>query len=223
VTPAAGGTYEFRLFLNGGTTRAATSPVVTVTEPAGGLPELTVSTTSAVGGTNVTVTLTNGPGGSSDWLAFAATGAANTSYLQFTYVGSGVTSRTWTVTMPSTTGAYEFRLFKSGTYVRVATSPTITVAAPPPPTLTVSTATAAPGESVTVTLTNGLGGTSDWLSLAKVGSGSASYVKWTYVGAGVTTRTWTVTMPTAPGMYEFRLFKLGSYVRLATSPPVIVE
>jgi len=70
-----------------------------------------------------------------------------------------------------------------------------------------------------VTLSNGLGGEWDWLALAAVGSPDTSNVQWIYVGAGVTTRTWTVTL-TAPGSYEFRLFLNDGYTRAATSPTV---
>src|SRR5207247_2570396 len=144
--------------------RAATSAPITVTGPSA--PTLTVNSTSAVGGSAVTVTLTAGAGGGQDWLAFAASGSANTSYVQWTYVGAGVTTRTWTVTTPATGGTYEFRYFPGGGYALAATSPTVTVTGPPPPTLTVNAATVAPGAIVTVTLTNGIGGSLDWLSLA---------------------------------------------------------
>jgi subtilisin family serine protease len=216
--PATPGTYEFRLYVNG-TTRAATSPTVTVVA-ASPNPVLTVNASTVIGGQAVTVTLTGGLGGSTDWLAFAQVGAANNSYLQFTWVGAGVTTRTWTVTTPTTAGTYEFRLFKQNSFVRLATSPPVTVQAPPPPVLTVSTTTAAPGQPVTVTLTNGLGGAWDWMAFAPIGAANNSYLQFTYVGAGMTTRTWTVTTPSAPGTYEFRLFKQGSFVRIATSPPV---
>jgi hypothetical protein len=43
------------------------------------------------------------------------------------------------------------------------------------------------------------------------------------VGSGVSTRTWTVTMPSTPGTYEFRLFLNNGYTRGATSPPVTVQ
>jgi hypothetical protein len=75
----------------------------------------------------VTVTLTGGLGGASDWLAFAATSAPNTSYLQMTYVGPGVTTRTWTITAPTTAGTYELRLFLNNGFTRAATSATVTV------------------------------------------------------------------------------------------------
>jgi len=223
--PATAGTYEFRLFLNNGYTRAATSPTITVQSSTAPSPTLTVNTTTAAPGAAVTVTLTNGAGGATDWLVLAATTAPTTSYLQYTYVGAGVTTRTWTVNMPATAGTYEFRLFLNNGYTRAATSPTITVqsSTAPSPTLTVNTTTAAPGAAVTVTLTNGAGGATDWLALAATTAPTTSYVQYTYVGAGVTTRTWTVNMPATPGTYEFRLFLNNGYTRAATSPSVVVS
>jgi hypothetical protein len=260
------------------------------------------------------VTLTGGAGGSSDWLALASTSAVNTSFLQWVYVGSGVTTRTWTVTMPTIGGTYEFRLFLNNGYTRAVTSPTVTVQSPPPsvpvltsispakaivggtaftltatgsgfastsvvrwngvnrtttfvsstqlsvaipatdlvsittaqvtvftpspggglssaltlavvpaPVLTVSAASVNGGASVTTTLTNGLGGSQDWLALAATSAANTTYIQWVYVGAGVTTRTWTVTMPTTPGTYEFRLFLNNVYARAATSPTITVH
>jgi hypothetical protein len=74
--------------------------------------------------------LTGGLGGGADWLAFAPTSAPNTSYLQYIYVGAGVSTRSWTVSAPSTAGTYEFRLFLNNGYTRAATSPTVAVVAP---------------------------------------------------------------------------------------------
>jgi subtilisin family serine protease len=303
---------------------SATTAGITVFTPApgGGLsasvpftvdppPALAVDTTTAPGGSPVTVTLTNGLGGSLDWLAFAPTGAPNTTFSASTYVGTGVTTRTWTVSVPSAAGTYEFRLFKDG-YTRLATSPAITVTAPlnpvpvltslspthivagtagltltvngsnftsasgirwngsgrattyvsatqlratvlpadlstagtaavtvftpapggglsapasfavdPPPQLTVDTTNASGATPVTVTLTNGLGGSMDWLALAATSAADSSYIQTTYVGTGVTTRTWTVTLPSTTGTYEFRLFTNG-YARVATSPAITV-
>jgi hypothetical protein len=90
-------------------------------------PQFAVSATTVAPGGNVTVTLTGGSGNSGDWLAFALTTASNTSYTRYTYVGLGVTTRTWTVTVPTTPGNYEFRYFPSNGYTRAATSPTVTV------------------------------------------------------------------------------------------------
>jgi hypothetical protein len=190
-----------------------------------------VSTSSVQGGASVTVTLENGLGGLTDWLALAVSGSPNTSYVQYTYVGVNVTTRTWTVNMPSTAGTYEFRLFSNGGYTREATSPPVTVTTSgggggggegDPATLAVSTTQAAGGQAVTVTLTNGFGGATDWLALAATSAPNSSYIQYVYVGAGVTTRTWTVNMPTQSGTYEFRLFRNNGYVRAATSPAVTV-
>jgi hypothetical protein len=220
--PATAGTYEFRLFLNNGYTRAATSPPVTVQSAATTSPILTVNATSLAPGSAVTVTLTGGAGGSGDRLALAATPAPNTSYLQYIYVGAGVTTRTWTVNMPATAGTYEFRLFLSNGYTRAATSPPITVQGSTTPTLVVSAGTVGPGMNVTVTLGGSPGGATDWLALAATSAANTSYLQYTYVGAGVTTRTWTVKMPTGAGTYEFRLFLNNGYIRAATSATVTV-
>ena len=191
--------------------------------PIGQQPSLTVSASSVGSGSPITVTLQNGAGGAQDWLSFAATGAANNSYVQWVYVGAGVTTRTWTVTAPSTAGTYEFRLFLNNGYTRAATSPPVNVTAANPPTLAVSATSVTVGSQVTATLTNGLGGSTDWLALAATSAANASYLQWVYVGTGVTTRTWTVTMPTTPGTYEFRLFLNNGYTRGATSPTVTVS
>lgn len=402
--PTTTGTYEFRLFLNGGfTTRAATSPGVSVVpgpnpvpaatslsplgtiagaaaftltvngsgfatssvvrwngadrattfysatqlrasipasdvaaigtasvtvfspSPGGGLssplpftigaaPTLSVSASSVTGGSSVTVTLTNGFGGGGDWLAFTLSSSSDYSYQQSTYVGGGVTTRTWTITTPITAGTYEFRLYLNNTFTRAATSPPVTVLAGPspvptltglspsatgvgaggltitvsgsgfvrssvvrwngqdrpttyvydtqlqvaipasdfavmgtaqvsvfnpapggglsstlpftvgpPPTITVSATTVAPGATVTMTLTNGFGGAGDWLALASTTAATVSYLQSTYIGAGVTSRTWTVTMPTTPGAYEFRLFPNNGFTLAAKSPTVTVQ
>ena len=308
----------------------ANAAVTVVTPPPGGgtsapatfratgPPSLSVNATSVAPGGTVTLTLTDGFGGQTDWLSFALTTAANYSYSSFVYVGSGTTSRTWTVTAPSTAGNYEFRYFRNGSYTRSATSPTVvvggssggsnptpavtslspssaaagsasfnltvngtsfvssstvrwngadrpttflsatqlratipatdvasvgtasvtvftpapgggtsssltfTIAQGSPPQLAVSATTVAPGAAVTVTLTNSPGGSADWLAFAQVSAPNTSYIRFTYVGAGMTTKTWTVTAPTTPGSYEFRLFLNNGYTRAATSPTVVV-
>src|SRR5262249_330605 len=146
-------------------------------------PALAVNATTVAGGSPVTATLTGGLGGSTDWIALASTSAPNTSYLQYVYVGAGVTTRTWTVTMPTTPGTYEFRLFLNNGYTRAATSPAVTVNSSlnPVPTITsLSPAQALVGSSA-FTLTVG-------------GSGfiASSVVKWN--GAN---RTTTYVSPTS--------------------------
>ena len=305
----AAGTGQVSVFApepGGGTSASLT---VTIDPPA----LLTLSAPAVAPGGAATVTLVEGYGGSKDWIALAATGSANTSYLQWTYVGAGVTTRTWTVTAPSTAGTYEFRLFLNNGYTRVATSPVLTVdpslnpapiasalspsqaavggtaftlavtgskfisssivrwnganrpttfvsvtqlqasigsediaalgtaqvtvftpapaggtSAPltftvsSPPTLTPNITTAVTGATVTVTLANGFGGSRDWLALASTSAANTSNLGWTYVGAGLFNRTWSVAMPSNPGTYEFRLFTNDGYTRVATSPTIVV-
>ena len=224
TAPATPGQYEFRLFLDNGYERAATSEVVVVAAPPPPDPadlSLDVDLTSVLPGDTVTLSVTAAPGGATDWLALAAVGAPDASHVQWTYVGAGVTDRTWVVTMPTTPGDYEFRLFLDNGYERAATSATVTVEdVPAAPQLTVDTTAAAPGGSVTVTLTGGAGNLRDWLSFASTDAPDSSYLYYTYVGVGETERTWTVTMPSTPGDYEFRLYYNDSYVREATSPTV---
>src|SRR5258708_10702754 len=83
------------------------------------------------------------------------------------------------------------------------TSVPLTFAIVTAPTLSVSTTTAAPGSSVTVTLAGGFGGQFDWIALALTSASNSSYVAYTYVGSGVATRTWTVSMPPQPGPSPF--------------------
>jgi subtilisin family serine protease len=290
----------------GGTAASLTVPI---DPPA----SLSVGAASVPASTPVTVTLSSGFGGTFDWIALAATGSPYTSYVAYTYVGGGVTSRTWTVTAPSTPGTYEFRYFPNNGYVPAAISATITVTPAPapvpvvtalspaaaavggaaftltvngsgftsasvirwngasrattftsatqlqtaiaaadiavagtiqitvftpapgggtsapigfvvgnPPSLAVSATSVPSGSPLTVTLANGLGGPNDWLAFAPTGAANTSYTAYTYIGGGVTTRTWTIAAPATPGTYEFRLFLNNGYTRAATSPTVTV-
>src|SRR5262249_17387926 len=97
----------------------------------------------------------------------------------------------------------------------------------PPPSLAVNSTQDLPGDTVTVTLTNGPGNPYDYLVLAPVGAPDTTRspftyqgasVSYLYVGAGVTTKTWAITLPTTLGQYEFRLYYNNTYTRLTSSP-----
>ena len=191
-------------------------------------PTLVPSTLTPAPGTPLTVTLSNGFGGSGDWLAFAATGSVNASYVSFAYVGTGVTNRTWTFTTPNLPGTYEFRLFleqhlyaprdESGGDHRREQS-----AADLARQHRRQRDVGGGGASLTATLTNAPGGQYRLDGAGVDDAGNTSYVQFIYVGAGVTTKTWTVTAPSTAGSYEFRLFANNGYTRLATSPTVVVS
>ena len=207
TAPATPGTYEFRLFENYGYTRLATSPAVTV------LPGPPVISSLApagapVGGAAFTLTV-NGTGFTAGSIvrwngADRVTTFSSANRLQASIPASdlAVIGTAQVTVFTPTTGTSSARPFS----VQTA------------PVLSVSSTTVTTGTAVTVTLTGGFGGAADWLSFANTGAPNSSYVQYTYVGSGVTTRTWTVTV-TGPGTYEFRLFSDG-YNRLATSATI---
>jgi subtilisin family serine protease len=217
VTPASTGIYEFRLYLNNGYTRAATSAPVTVTPTANPAPiasSLSPSSTSA--------------GGSAFTLTVSGSNFISTSVVQWNGASRPTTFKSSTE-LQAAIPASDISAVGSAT-VSVATpapgggiSSGLTFSIATPPTLSVSSTTVFPGGAVTVTLDNGPGGANDWIALAPTSAANSSYLQWVYVGAGATTRTWTVAMPTTPGTYEFRLFLNNGYTRAATSPTVAVD
>jgi hypothetical protein len=214
--PTTPGTYEFRLFLENGYTRAATSPPVTVS----GTPLPTISSLApanvTVGGPAFTLTVT---GANFIAASVVRVGGADRST---TFVSSTQLQAAIPASDIATAGTRTITVFTPAPGGGTSNPLTLTVGTTTTaPTLTVSATTVAPGAQVTATLTNGLRGGADWLALAQTSAPNTSYLQWTYVGAA-TTRTWTVTMPTTPGTYEFRLFLENGYTRAATSPPVTV-
>ena len=217
TAPQTPGTYEFRLFLSNGFTRAATSPPVTVSlasSPAPSISSLSPERTSA--GSDAFTLTVNGagfvPSSAVRWNGVTrSTTFVSTSQLRAVIAAADVVA----------TGSAQVTVFSPAP--GGGTSPALPFAIVPPPILTVSATTVAPGASVTVTLTDGLGGFLDWLAFAAAGAPNPSFVTYTYVGGGVFNRTWTVTMPSTPGPYEFRLFLNNGHTRAATSPQVIVS
>jgi hypothetical protein len=213
AAPAAPGTYEFRLFLNDGYTRAATSPTVTVNP---GTPVVTslAPSGSPAGGPPLTVTV-NGSGFTSSSVVRWNGADRATTVVNGTQLRASITATD--VAVPGTAQVTAFTPAPGG-----GTSGSLTFTIGVPPTLTVSATTTTPGSPVTVTLTNGYGGSTDWIAFAAATAPNTGYISYVYVGAGVTTRTWTVTAPSTPGTYEFRLFLNNGYTRTATSPTFTV-
>ncbi len=119
------------------------------------------------------------------------------------------TARTWTVKVlnPAPGGGWS-----SGAALKIV-----------PPSLTVPVVQAPFGTAIPVTLTGGMGGPTDWLALADASAPDSSYFDRVYVGAGVTTLTWSASMPYTAGTYQFRLFANDGFTRLATSPSIVVN
>src|SRR5439155_16659050 len=134
------GAYEFRMFINNGYTKVATSSTVTVNADNPAV-TLTPSPTSLPVGADLTISFT-APSGrpSDDWIGLYKVGDPDTSYLWWRYTG-GATSGSFTLSAPGPAGQYEFRYFVRNSYTRVATSATVTttnttgysLSASPPP------------------------------------------------------------------------------------------
>ena len=213
TAPTTPGTYEFRLFLNDSFVRAATSPAVTVLPGALGITSLAPSRTTA-GGPAITLTV-NGS-------SFGATSVVrwNGADLPTTFVSGNQLRATVSANLIATPGTAQVTVFTPAPGGGTSGALTFTIGGPP--TLTVSAVSVQPGSSVTVTLTDGVGGDWDWLAFADAAAAETNFLQWTYVGGGVVSRTWTVTVPTTPGTYQFRLFLNDGFVRAATSPTVTV-
>jgi len=211
--PTTGGPYEFRLFLNNGFTRAATSPQITVVPPAPTI--TTMSPTAAVAGSASINLVLNGANFTSSSVV-----RWNGSNRATTYFGPTQVAATIPASDLAAAGTAQVTVFAPAPGGGTSNAMTFTVGGAP--ALGVSATTVSPGGSVTVTLTNGLGGSLDWIAFAPTSASDAAYLQFVYVGAGVTTRTWTVTVP-GPGKYEFRLYLNNSFTRTATSPTVTVQ
>jgi glucose/arabinose dehydrogenase len=224
TAPSASGQYEIRYLLNNGYTAAATSAVITVQVPTNNNYSLAATPATVSAGAPITVNWTAPAGHSpSDWVGLFRVGDPNTAYLNYQYTTSA-TSGTMTFNAPATPGQYEFRYLLNNGYTSAVTSNTVTVqtATTNNYTLTASPATVSPGGQTTVSWTAPSGSSSvDWIALYRVGAANSSYLAWQYTG-GATSGTFTFTVPTAPGQYEFRYLLNDGYTSVKTSNTVTV-
>jgi hypothetical protein len=232
VAPMTPGTYTVRLFTNGWTKLATSSPVtvqaqtliISITTP------MTVSP-----GAPIIVTVANGPGNFNDWVALVDASAPDTSYIAWQYLNgattaptTGLTSATVQFVAPMTPGTYTVRFFTDG-WTKLATSSPVTVQTQ---ALTISV-TAIPmivsaGAPITVTVANGPANSNDWVGLVATGAPDSSYIEWQYLNGatsppatGLSSATLRFAAPMVPGTYTVRLFTNG-WTKLATSSPVTV-
>lgn len=231
--PTTAGTYELRLFKNGGHTRLATFGPVTVAAP----PSATVSATPAsatAGGTLTAAWQRVASPTSTDWIGLYKPGAADTAFTTWVYTStcalSAATAKasgSCPLIAPATPGTYELRLFTNNGYTRLATSGPVTVTAP---MLTSTPASVSAGGSLTVAWQGVVTPTNiDWIGLYKSGASDGAFVSWLYnsscaqsPGTAKASGSCSVKLPSAAGTYELRLFKNGGFTRLATSGPVTV-
>jgi hypothetical protein len=126
------GTYELRLFANGGYTRLATSNTFTVGAACTGGANLSASPTSVPRSGSVTATWSNVCNPTSrDWIGIFAPGAPNSYYVAWRYT-TGTASGSVPLTVPASLspGTYELRLFANNGYLRLGTSNAFTVTSP---------------------------------------------------------------------------------------------
>jgi len=194
-----------------------------------------------VAGTTAAVSITSGAGSTTDWVALYAVGAADGAYLDWRYLNgatappaTGLTDATVAFSMPVTPGSYEFRLFASNGFSRLATSGNVDVVASPasllvngvaPPTA----AAASAGTVVLVEVNDGPANPGDWVGFYAAGAPDGSYLSWRYLNnstalpsVGSETSMLTFQAPSASGSYEFRFFISNSFTRLATSTALVV-
>jgi hypothetical protein len=215
----------FTLFAPAAPVLAQTSPTVTVTP-----------STIGTGGI-VTVTVANGPGNTSDWIGLYVASAPDTMMLDWKYLNGmrtaptvGLTTATVTFAMPSATGVYNVRLFSKDTYVKLATSATITVQNASNSTIAASPAIVTPGGTITGTVSNGPANAHDWIGLYATASPDSIMIDWKYLNGtrtaptvGTASATVPFSAPTAAGTYNLRFFANDSFSLLATSGTVTVQ
>jgi hypothetical protein len=187
------------------------TPTPTVGPPPVILVNGNASSITVVPGAIVTVSVSDGPGNPTDWLAkYSASAGNQTYYPDYIYLSgtktppqTGLSSGSFPFTMPTATGAYNFRLLLTNSFTSVATSPIVTVAIPPTPTRTPtpiptptatrtptpipgpppvilvngssSSITVAPGSVVTVSVSGGPANARDWLAKYSAAAGNQAY------------------------------------------------
>jgi hypothetical protein len=216
-------------------------------------PSLSANPNIAAPGGKVTVNFTRAPGNYRDWIGLFKVGASNYSRISYQYL-NGQKNGSVAFTVPKTTGQFEFRLFRSGTYTKLATSNQVTVqttipkptptptpsplagSSPTPtptpnptptninnnPSLSANPNIVAPGGKVTVNFTRAPGNYRDWIGLFKVGASNYSRISYQYL-SGQKNGSIVFSIPTTLGKYEFRLFRSGTYTKLATSNQITVQ
>jgi hypothetical protein len=145
---AAGSSCDVRLFYNNSMSRLSRSGAVVIsTTPV----SITTSTPTVNPGGVISVTIT-GSTYPSDWAGLMPAAGPDSNYLQWWYLNglktmpaAPVANATVQFTAPSTPGTYNVRLFQNNGYSRLATSPTVTVAAQP--TLTIADRTVVEGDA----------------------------------------------------------------------------
>lgn len=175
----AAGNYEARVYQNNTYTMLASSPFTI-----GVKPTLTTDQSTYAPSSPVTVTYTNMPGDPGETIAISLAGSPD-SQTVVTFPTGGATSGSHQFTGLAN-GSYEARGYSNGVVVaRHAFAISGANVSPDSPSYSV-------GQTVTVTYSGLPGNSTDWVSVALVGSPDTSYVQWHYTG-GATSGTMQFT------------------------------
>ena len=242
--PATAGLYEFRFYRNNSFERLATSPpVLAPTADRALLVNNAAFPTVVTGiaGTSVRVDVLNGPANARDWVGLYPIGAPNQGSLDWAYSNgtrtppsSGVRSATLTFALPVTGGSYEFRFFQNDGYTLLEKSTVVDVSSPAKLTLNgidpPTSVSVVKNSTVTVGVSGGPANASDWVGLFVSGAADSNWTARQYLnGAGTPPTTGTAAAeltfatPANGGTYEFRFFAAGTFNRLTTSAPLLVN
>lgn len=152
-----------------------------------------------------------------DWVGLFALDAPFEIWWAYT---GGAPAGTVTLTAPATPGSYEARYLLEDGYSSVATSAPITVAGPPPFTVSLTPASVRPGDTLTIAWTAPGGRpATDWVGLFLP---EAAYETWWTYTNGAASGSVTLAAPAA-GSYEARYLLDDGYVSTAKSTLVTVR
>jgi acyl-CoA thioesterase-1 len=238
------GTYEARIFSDGGYARAGVSADIEITIPndgggnGGGNGSFQVSSSKSTYDKNESININwQAPTSrqSNSWVGIYKDGATDTQFLTYKYLPQTGSSGQLTFTI-RTAGTYEARIFSDGGYNRVDVSANFSVSSggdttPPSPddnevgyNLNVNRASVPVGGQVTVSwqAPNSANRTNDWIGLYRSSNlTNIFYQDYRYTN-GTANGSTIFTLNTA-GTYEFRYLKNNGYTDVATSRTVTVS
>jgi hypothetical protein len=132
-SPPAPGAYELRFFSSNTYARLATSGIVTVT---GVAPSVTLTSTTVSPGSPIGFVVAGGPANPLDWVALYRTTTGDDAYIVWLFLNgariapsTGTSGATLQFVAPTAPGTYEIRFFSNNTFLKLATSGTVTVGA----------------------------------------------------------------------------------------------
>ena len=239
--PSAPGQYRVAFLLNDGLTSITSVPIGVT---AATIPRLLASSSVgssgvvAVGpGAVVTVFFNGTSGAARDWIGlypdfgFGGVKPPLTSYLDWRYLNDsrtppsvGLTSGSVTFTMPTTPGSfYWVRLLANDGYTEIGEADEIVVAYTS--SVTPSLLSVPAGGRITANIDASLGHTTDWVGLYLASAPDTAYLDWEYLNGTRTpparalyaSTSTMFTVPSTPGIYQFRLFSSNGFTRLASS------